>query len=220
MSDSADGLLQRLEALLGRIPAVQDEGGKGPVAYERFFEVNQSRKAAVEGLEALRAEVATLKQSHAAELEALKVEAAKGVASLQARHGRDLELRDLGLDGDGRAEVTRQWERLPEQGRPESPAAMWSGLIEAHQAHLADPEKEAPQVPRTLSAYLPQPEVQQQAAPVLGGGQRGGGVVVNRSNVDRGAHRGTRPTAAATATDAATRGDAKTFWETLATQGR
>ena len=214
--DKSAGLLSQIEALLSRVkePAAVADDGKGPVAYSRFFEANQNLKAAREGLTALQSEVAELKTSHAARLKEIQEEAGKSVSAVHNRYQENDALRGLGLDADGADEVRRQYGKLPEAGRPESPVAFWQSNLEAVAAHRADPEKvAAPQLPKTLTPYVPQPDAPAEpSAPSSAGGRQKGGGVVLRQNVDQGVVRGERKTQAQKVAAAVASGDQAAFW--------
>jgi len=155
----ADGILKKVEAIIGRVKTPDDDPPAGrSVPYERFFAANQRAKAAEEALTTLRADVEALQGASKTQLAAAKAEVAAEVAKLGTQHQQDLALVDLGLDADGRAEVRRVWSGLPEASRPKSPVDYWQAALGAHKAHAEDPEKPAPQLPRTLAGYLPQPE--------------------------------------------------------------
>ncbi len=183
--DAGDGLLKKIEALLSRIPkAADDEPAAGKtVSYDRFFHANQRAKAAEEGLAALQAEVKAFRESQAGELKKVKDAGASDVAQLALRHHEDLALVDMGFDADGRSALRAAWDRQPEATRPKTPSEMWKGHLAALEAHRKDPEKAAaPEVPKTLAAYLPAAKEDVGAEPAAKPATRVGGV---RLGVDR-----------------------------------
>jgi len=156
-----DGFLAKLGRILERTPKGgdlddDDDGGRGrSVDYARFFKANQRRKAAEEALQTMQAEVEALRQSTAAEVERIKAAAADQAVKLQGRHQIDLGLVDAGFDADGRDALRAYWSRVPEADRGDSPLDWWAGQVEAVKTHRADPQGDAPRLPRTLAPYLP-----------------------------------------------------------------
>jgi hypothetical protein len=214
-----DGLIAKIEAMLTRVGKPQESSHQGPVPYQRFFDANQNLKAAREGLTALTAEVAELKTTHATALQLAQEEAGKAVTKLHSHYAQNDALRDMGLDADGADELRKQWKKLPDATRPESPVDFWQTSLEAVAAHRADPETAAaPVLPRTLTAYLPAPApvaTAEPAAPAAGGGRGKGGGVVLRHNVDQGVVRGERKTKTQKVATAVANGDAGSFWGAL-----
>lgn len=187
MSDTADPLAAKLDAILSKLDNTPDddgEGKEGPVSYPRFYKVNEQRKAAVAALQELKAEYGTVRQQAQA---AVQETATAWEGKLQQAHAGfelDLQLGDMGLDRDGRAVLKMAWQGQPEEARGDSPAAWWKAVTTAHSAHLADPEKAAAvAVPKPLTPYLPAPAVK---APPSYNGASGSPVIANLLSPDRG----------------------------------
>ena len=164
-----DGFIAKLGRILERQPKGgdldDDDGGRGrSVDYARFFKANQRRKAAEEALQTMQAEVEALRLGATAEVERIKAAAADQAVKLQGRHQIDLGLVDAGFDADGRDALRAYWSRVPEADRGGSPLEWWGGQVEAVKAHRADPQGDAPRLPRTLAPYLP-PEPVAEATP-------------------------------------------------------
>lgn len=157
-ADKAEGLLKRIEALLSRAPAGDDDdlsAGKA-VPYDRFFKVNQRAKAAEDALSAMRAEVQGIRDDHSKAWNDFKTQTAVEVTAVATRYQEDLQLVQAGMDDLGRETLRAHHRRLPEAERAKAPAAWWGGQLEALAAHRADPEKvPAPTLPPALAVYLP-----------------------------------------------------------------
>lgn len=159
-ASDADGLMARLGELLDKFQGAgnDDDGDGKTVPYARFAQVNARAKAATEALAAMKAEVAALQEGHEAAVKALKEETSTQVAALAQRQTEDMALYDAGLDADGRIALRAAWERQPKAERGKSPVEWWTAQVGAYSEHSADPEKPSPKIPKTLAAYLPQPE--------------------------------------------------------------
>jgi hypothetical protein len=137
---------------------VDDYGSsRGRVPYDRFKSAIDQRNQAREELAELGRQLHTLQTAYKTQLDGLKTHAATEVAALASRHQEDLSLVDAGIRDDlGRVAVRQAWEAQPEDARGKSPAMWWKQTLEAHAAHVANPE-EAPKVdiPRILLGYMP-----------------------------------------------------------------
>jgi hypothetical protein len=179
----ARSISETLGSLLGRQRPTDDDDYDGvdsnkKVPYHRFQKYANENKELRQQLEALSGKVNELGQGYRSQVDAIKAEAANQVEQLKARaaedvtkisqhHSQELALHDVGLtDVLGRNALRQAYEMLPQDGRPDSPLDYYQSLLSARAAHAADPESaEAPQLPKTLVAYLP--EVQA-AAPAKG----------------------------------------------------
>lgn len=170
----ADNLVATLLARLGAAKRdVRDDGDDpdepsgGKVSVERLRREIARRRAIEEQVAAIGAEVGGLRKAHTDALAALRAEAATQVQAIGAQHVEDLALVDAGLtDPLGRAALRSAWGALPEAQRGKSAADWWRTSLEARAAHVADETKPAPEIPRTLTAYLPTP------APAPGNGKQ------------------------------------------------
>lgn len=201
------GALSRIEALLARLGGKSDDGDEddepragGKVPYEKFFKVNQQKKAAEEAAKAAKNEVEALRAAAAAELKQVREASAAQVARLAAESEENLGLvAEHGFDRAGVRTVRDAYGRLSEDARKESLGDWWKKQVEAHKAHLADPEKApAPSIERPLTVYLPQQAAPVQAESRAAAPTGGNGIQVGRGgprNVDRGVVNGPKPSA-------------------------
>lgn len=150
--------LQRLTASLRRQPAAQrEEDDVDPTDKRslagRLSVVTHQRAAAEEAAAKALKLAEDLRQEHAAELAALRAEAAKSVTEgvRRVEQGYALRAAMVEPDDDGVSAAHRLYEAIPENKRPDSIVEWWKGLT---------PEA----APKTLRAYLPAPVVEQQAA--------------------------------------------------------
>ena len=161
-----DGLAARVLAAIGKHrPAGdedEDEYDRRPraVPYDRLRREIDRRRQLEKALADLGKDVEALQQARAAELKKFREDTAAEVKRIGQQHAEDLALVDAGLtDAMGRQVARAAWEAAPKDQRGKSVAEYWSGLVAAHKAHLADPDKaQAPEVPRPLTPYLPQAE--------------------------------------------------------------
>lgn len=94
---------------------------------------------------------------HRAALDALRAEAAKSVAEVQARATADIAMVGLGFADDlSRAALRQAWEAEPKGTRGDSPAVWWKAQMAALEAHRADATKPSPSIPATLRAFVPE----------------------------------------------------------------
>lgn len=131
---------------------------RGRVPYDRFRSAIEQRNQAREELAELSRQVETLQEAYENQLDGLRTTTASEVAALASRHQEDLLLVDAGIRDDlGRGAVRQAWEAQPEEARGKSAAEWWKKTLEAHAAHVANPD-EAPKVdiPRILLGYMPQ----------------------------------------------------------------
>ena len=166
MADSVDvdGLATRLLELLGkRQPVVEpDDDGRGPprsVPYHRFKQELDARKAQDAQMAEMAEQIQQLQAGYQSQLTQLQEDAAGQVKALGLRHAEDIALMDGGLtDKLGRQTLRNVWETLPQSSRGKSASEWWSGQLEAHRAHIADPEAVAARDVmglRPLTPYLP-----------------------------------------------------------------
>ena len=167
MSDDMSELVNRLSAALGRqrpvVDADSDDDGRGPprsVPYHRFRTELEARKSLAAELESIKGMVEELKSGHAAALESVRTSAAESVTALQAQHAEDLGLMEAGFKSSTDRKTLRMvWEDLPKTERGKTPGDWWRSVIEAHAAHIADPEAApVPKVATPLTPYLPKSE--------------------------------------------------------------
>ena len=159
-------LADKIARALGRNPATGDEDdgddyGRGrSVPRERLNREIDRRKRLEADLAELQTSLQTLQDGYTSQIEAFKAATAEQVKGLGQRHAEDIALIDAGLtDAMGRQVVRQAWEAAPKDARGRSPAEWWGQTLEAHRAHLADPETAAaPTVPRPLTPYLPAAE--------------------------------------------------------------
>jgi hypothetical protein len=174
MADSVDvdGLATRLLELLGkRQPVVEpDDDGRGPprsVPYHRFRQELEARKAQDAQMAEMMEQIQQLQTGYQSRVTQMQEDAATQVKALGLRHAEDIALMDGGLtDKLGRQTLRNVWETLPQSSRGKSASEWWSGQLDAHRAHMADPEAvAAPDVMglRPLTPYLPAVEPPPQA---------------------------------------------------------
>ena len=166
MADSVDvdGLATRLLELLSkRQPVTEpDEDGRGPprsVPYHRFKQELDARKAQDAEMAEMMEQIQQLQTGYQSQVAQMREDAATQVKALGLRHAEDIALMDGGLtDKLGRQTLRNVWETLPQSSRGKSASEWWSGQLEAHRAHMADPEAvAAPPVMglKPLTPYLP-----------------------------------------------------------------
>lgn len=166
----ADGLAGKIAAALrgmGGSSGDDEDYGSRPrsVPYDRLQREIDLRKRAEAALAELQPQVEALAQAHEGALGKVREDTAAELKRIQGIHREDLLLVDAGVtDPLGRQAVRTAWANMDKEGRGKSAAEWFGGLVEAHKAHTADPDKvEAPQIPRTLQAYLPTGEAFGQA---------------------------------------------------------
>ena len=159
-----DGLAARLMEMLGQRQAVAepDDDGRGPprsVPYHRFRQELDARKAQNARMAEMEAQVQQLQAGYQSQIAQMQEDAASQVKALGLRHSEDIALMDHGLtDKLGRQTLRNVWDTLPQSSRGKSAADWWAGQLDAHRAHMADPEAvAAPDVMglRPLTPYLP-----------------------------------------------------------------
>lgn len=139
------------------------------VPYERFFSVNEENKrlkalldeipAKLEALEGgYRSKVDEMTAAHEQATRELQEQMGRNLTEVQGRMQQKVELVRLGLDDEfGIDALNSAYQRLPDDNRPETVVDYYQGLIEARQAHAADPDAhEAPSIPKTLQGYMPE----------------------------------------------------------------
>jgi hypothetical protein len=165
---TADGILQQLANAIRGLPNHDEvpptSGGRVP--YERFHAVVAENKALREQMAGFQPQIEKMQQGHAAALEALKQETAESLKTISQRNAEEIGMVESGLtDLLGRQTLRAAWEMAPKDARGKSPVEFWNTMREAHAAHQADPENvQAPEIPKALSAYLPQREAPKQGA--------------------------------------------------------
>lgn len=166
MEQLGASLADRLAQALGRNSAPADDDaddyGRRPrsVPYDRLQREIDKRRQLEADLADLGARFEQLQTGYQGRIGELQASTAEQLKAIGTRHAEDIALIDAGLtDAMGRQVVRQAWESMPKEGRSKSPAAWWQSTLEAHAAHLADPEQAAaPNVPRPLTPYLPAPE--------------------------------------------------------------
>lgn len=172
-------LAQKVAKLLGKARRDGDasddvsdldlEGG-GRVPMHRVSALSAKNRALLTQIEELQGQVEQLsgaytarlsevEQGFQAKLSEMQKQAAEQVKIIGVTHQEDLALVDAGLrDPLGRKALRDAWESAPKDARGESPLEWWQQSLSALEAHRADPEQAAaPQIPGTLSGYLPPP---------------------------------------------------------------
>jgi hypothetical protein len=159
-----NALATRLRDLLSNRQPVMDEedDGRGPprsVPYHRFRQELDARKAMDAHLAEMTEQLEALQQGYQSQLEAMREQMATEVKSLQQAHNEDIQLIEAGFDDQlGRQTLRSVWNGMPKGERGDSISGWWAGQLEAHKAHVADPEAvAAPAVMRLrpLTPYLP-----------------------------------------------------------------
>jgi hypothetical protein len=217
--DQSTGLLGKIEALLNRGPtttAAADDDDSRSVPYARFRQVNERMQAAETGLREVLGEVQKLRNDFVP-----KADVATQVAALGMQHHEDMQLRDAGLDADGRDALRTTWARQPEADRGDSASAWWAKQLEGVKAYRADPENGTmPELPRTLVPYLPA-EATNREEPAARSRPGIRGVQVGRQrSVDRGVVNGRNTQSQADRiTAAVAAGDTAAYWAALNSGG-
>ena len=163
MSDiDLDALATKMMARFKRPPADDDdgdEGSSGKVPVERLRREIARRKELEAKIGEVEAEVSAFRAAHDKALAAIKAQTADELKGIAGRHAEDLGLVEAGIrDPMGRRAVRDAWEAAPKEARGESASKWWTSTLAARDAHLADPEKvAAPEIPRVLVGYLPEP---------------------------------------------------------------
>ena len=176
LSAKYDALEQKFSALEAKYQSALDDeeaddpGKDAKALQKRISDITGKRREMIGDLRTLReelggfkAQLGEVKGSYQQQIEAaIKAKDAEFSAQIQAiagEHVDDMALADNGIKDDlGRAAVRQAHKALPEDKRGDGTAADWyRGLLEAQQAHKADPESvAAPAIPRTLLGYMPQ----------------------------------------------------------------
>lgn len=140
----------------------------------RIRQLTRQNRELRTSLEALGPQAETIVATRVREVQEA---AAKEVERITRTHAEDMTLHEAGLtDPLGRRTLRQAWEGVAKAERGDSPVAWWAQQVEAHKAHVADPAKPAPAVPRPLTVYLPQVEAQQRRGTAgVGGVDRGAG---------------------------------------------
>lgn len=197
----ADSIAKKLGEAFGRAPARDDDEddlGTGRVPRDRFARVLEERNNARKQLEELKRQFEEYQGATKSHLEKIQIGAAEEVKRIGMSHQEDLSLVELGIrDPLGRRAIREAWENEDKDRRGKSPSEWWRTTTAAREAHLADPEKApAPNIPRTLMGYLPEPPAPPKEAPKSAPQRKGppedGG---RRSGQDKGILDGLKPDA-------------------------
>jgi len=220
----ATGLIAKIDALLNKLSKAGDGDGDitpgNKVPFHRFEAKRLIADASVEALQEMRAEVTALSTGFDTKLTAAKELHATQIGAQAATNAEDMTLRDEGFDGAGRTALRDEWGRQPEATRGDNPVAWWKGQTDALALHRKDPDKnDAPGVPRTLQAYLPEPEKPAAPAKKQAGQPAQNNpfsvIVANNLNTDNGVVQGQRQTQAEKIAAAAAAGDHKAYQAAL-----
>jgi hypothetical protein len=187
----AKGLLAELKSLLAGRPKPSGVEPGQAIPYERWMKTQDRANAAETALAAMSTKIEALEKAQTKALDKARTDYAADLGKREAVNSENIQLSEMGFDADGRDSLRSTWNRQPEDKRGASPLEWWNSTLEASHAHQEDAEKNpAPEIPRTLTAYLPQPEKPTEPEPRKG--PQVGGVRVGLSpDRDAGQRRGT-----------------------------
>lgn len=197
----ADSIAKKLGEAFGRAPQARDDEdddfGSGRVPRDRFARVLEERNNARKQLEELKRQFEEYQGATKSHLERIQIGAAEEVKRIGMGHQEDLALVELGIkDPLGRRAIREAWENEDKDRRGKSPSEWWRTTMAAREAHLADPEKApAPNIPRTLMGYLPEPPAPPKEAPKSAPQRKGPPEDGGRRTQEKGPLEGLKPDA-------------------------